>query len=135
MKKLITVLTLFVLTNSVKSQTVDNAVKQVMKPTVDSLKDAISKTQIPANVVWDEILIHPVTRSGNMDTLTVPGIYVLSVEGPSRAVRYIHFFNGQLDISNPMPWKGPGSWSVSVINGRVIVSTTATGITYKRRKL
>ena len=126
---------LLILSSLTASAQVDNAVKQVMKPTTDSLKDAIAKVQVPANVVWDEVLVFPVTRAGSIDTLTTPGIYVLSVEGPSRAVRYIHFFNGQLDISNPMPWKGPGSWTVSVTNGRVIVSTTATGITYKRRKL
>lgn len=133
MKKLI--ILFFLAISFTSSGQVDNAVKQVMKPTTDSLKDAISKVQVPANVVWEEVLVFPVTRTGNIDTLTTPGIYVLSVEGPSRAVRYIHFFNGQLDISNPMPWKGPGSWTVSVTNGRVIVSTTATGITYKRRKL
>lgn len=134
MRKLITIL-LFGSSLTLPAQTVDNSVKQVMKPTTDSLKDAISKVQVPSNVVWEEVLVFPVTRAGNIDTLTTPGIYVLSVEGPSRAVRYIHFFNGQLDISNPMPWKGPGSWTVSVTNGRVIVSTTTTGITYKRRKL
>lgn len=114
------------------AQRVDQAVKEAMKPTTDSLRDAIAKA-VPANVIWEEVVVS--SRTGNVDTLTAPGIYVLSIEGPSRAVRYIHFFNGQLDISNPMPWKGPGSWTVSVINGRVIVSTTATGITYKRRKL
>lgn len=134
MRKLIFII-LFGSSLTLSAQTVDNSVKQVMKPSIDSVKDAISKIQIPANVVWEEVLVFPVTRAGSIDTLTTPGIYVLSVEGPSRAVRYIHFFNGQLDISNPMPWKGPGSWTVSVTNGRVIVSTTATGITYKRRKL
>lgn len=118
-----------------QSQTVDNSVKQVMKPTVDSLKDAISKTQVPANVVWDEVLQVNVTRSGNIDTLTSPGIYVLSVEGSASAVRYVHFNGSSIRTTNPMAWSGAGSWSVSVINGRVIVSTTATGITYKRRKL
>jgi len=33
-----------------KSQSVDNAVKQVMKPSIDSLKEAISKVQVPSNV-------------------------------------------------------------------------------------
>jgi len=117
------------------AQTVDNAVKQTMKPTTDSLKDAISKVQIPAGVVWEEVLVFPVTRSGNMDTLTTPGIYVLSVEGSASAVRYVHFNGTAIRTTNPMAWSGQGSWSVSVINGRVIVSTTATGITYKRRKL
>ena len=117
------------------SAQVDNAVKQVMKPSIDSVKDAISKIQIPANVIWEEILIVPVTKAGVMDTLTTPGIYVLSVEGSASAVRYVHFYNGAIRTTNPMAWSGAGSWSVSVINGRVIVSTTATGVTYKRRKL
>lgn len=133
MKKLITaLLILFSLTASAQ---VDNAVKQVMKPSIDSVKDAISKIQIPANVIWEEILIVPVTRAGNIDTLSVPGIYQLSVEGSASAVRYVHFYNGAIRTTNPMAWSGAGSWSVSVINGRVIVSTTATGVTYKRRKL
>lgn len=134
MKKLLTIL-LIGSSLTLSAQTVDNSVKQVMKPTTDSLKDAISKVQVPSNVVWEEVLVFPVTRAGNIDTLTAPGIYQLSVEGPSRAVRYVHFYNGQIDFTNPMPWKGSGSWTVSVINGRVIVSTTATGITYKRRKI
>ena len=130
MRKLI-ILLLFV--SSAAFGQVDNAVKQVMKPTTDSLKDAISRVQVPAGVIWEEVVVS--SKSGNVDTLTAPGIYVLSVEGSSSAVRYVHFFNGQIRTANPMAWSGPGSWTVSVINGRVIISTTATGITYKRRKL
>jgi len=133
MRKLITIL-LIVCSLTTFGQ-VDNAVKQVMKPSIDSLKDAISKVQVPANVVWEEVLVFPVTRTGNIDTLTTPGIYVLSVEGSASAVRYVHFNGSSIRTTNPMAWSGQGSWTVSVINGRVIVSTTATGITYKRRKL
>ena len=133
MKKLITIL-LIVCSLTATAQ-VDNAVKQVVKPSIDSLKDAISKVQVPANVVWEEVLVFPVTRTGNIDTLTTPGIYVLSVEGSASAVRYVHFNGSSIRTTNPMAWSGAGSWAVSVINGRVIVSTTATGITYKRRKL
>ena len=133
MKKLITIL-LIVCSLTATAQ-VDNAVKQVVKPSIDSLKDAISKVQVPANVVWEEVLVFPVTRTGNIDTLTTPGIYVLSVEGSASAVRYVHFNGSSIRTTNPMAWSGQGSWTVSVINGRVIVSTTATGITYKRRKL
>jgi len=111
---------------------VDNAVKQVMKPTTDSLRDAIAKA-VPADVIWEEVVVS--SRTGNVDTLTDAGIYILSVEGSASAVRYVHFYGGKIRTTNPMAWSGAGSWSVSVINGRVIVSTTATGITYKRRKL
>lgn len=133
MKKIITVL--LIVCSLTASAQVDNAVKQVMKPAIDSVKDAIGKIQIPANVIWEEILILPVTRAGNIDTLTANGIYVLSVEGSASAVRYVHFYNGVIRTVNPMAWSGAGTWSTSVINGKVIVSTTATGITYKRRKL
>lgn len=132
MKKII-ILLLFV--SSAAFGQVDNAVKQVMKPAIDSVKDAISKIQIPANVIWEEVLVYHVTRAGSIDTLSAPGIYVLSVEGSASAVRYVHFYNGVIRSTNPMAWSGAGSWSVSVINGKVIVSTTATGVTYKRRKL
>lgn len=134
MKKLV-LCSVFILCSWIVNGQVDNAVKQVIKPSIDSVKDAISKIQIPANVIWEEILILPVTRAGNIDTLTTPGIYVLSVEGSSSAVRYIHFYNGAIRTTNQMAWSGSGSWSTSVINGKVIVSTTATGITYKRSKL
>jgi len=133
MKKLITIL--LIVCSITASAQVDNAVKQVVKPSIDSLKDAISKVQVPANVVWEEVLVFPVTRAGNIDTLTTPGIYVLSVEGSASAVRYVHFNGSSIRTTNPMAWSGQGSWTVSVINGRVIVSTTATGVTYKRRKL
>ena len=132
MRNLITILLIGSCLN-LSAQTVDNAVKQVMKPTTDSLKDAISKVQIPAGVIWEEVVVS--SRTGNVDTLTDSGIYVLSVEGSASAVRYVHFYGGKIRTTNPMAWSGAGSWSVSVINGRVIVSITGTGITYKRRKL
>jgi hypothetical protein len=137
-KKLIAFILIFsCLTAS--AQTVDNAVKQTMKPTTDSLKDAISKVQIPAGVVWEEVLIVSVTRAGNVDTLTAPGIYELSVTGNATAVRYVAVSGSgttlSIRLSNPMAWAGVGSWAVTVVNGRVIVSTTAMGITYQRRKL
>lgn len=131
MRKLIIILLIAI--SITASAQVDNAVKQVMKPTTDSLKDAISKVQIPAGVIWEEVVVS--SRTGNVDTLTDSGIYVLSVEGSASAVRYVHFYGGKIRTANPMAWGGQGSWTVSVINGRVIVSTTATGITYKRRKL
>jgi hypothetical protein len=118
-----------------KSQTVDNAVKQTIKPSIDSLKDAISKVQVPANVIWEEVLQVNVTRAGNIDTITTPGLYQISVSGSATAVRIIAFNNGIIRTSNPLAWSGAGSWSASVINGRVIISTTGTGLTYQRRKL
>jgi len=130
MTKLLTIL--LIASSLTASAQVDNAVKQVMKPTTDSLKDAIAKA-VPAGVIWEEVVIS--SRTGNVDTLTAPGIYVLSVEGSASAVRYVHFNGSSIRTTNPMAWSGQGSWSVSVINGRVIVSTTATGIIYKRRKL
>jgi len=130
MKKLIIFILIF--SGLTASAQVDNAVKQVMKPTTDSLRDAIAKA-VPDGVIWEELVVS--YRTGNVDTLTDPGIYVLSVEGSASAVRYVHFYGGKIRTTNPMAWSGAGSWSVSVINGRVIVSTTATGITYKRRKL
>lgn len=130
MKKLIFLLLIsFSLTASAQ---VDEAVKQVMKPTTDSLRDAIAKA-VPADVIWEEVVAS--SRTGNVDTLADPGIYVLSVEGSASAVRYVHFYGGKIRTTNPMAWSGQGSWSVSVINGRVIVSISGTGITYKRRKL
>lgn len=131
MKRLITII--LILSGLTASAQVDNAVKQVVKPSIDSLKDAISKVQVPAGVIWEEVVVS--SKSGNVDTLTAPGIYVLSVEGTSSAVRYVHFFNGQIRTTNPMAWSGAGAWAVSVINGRAIVSVNATGVTYKRRKL
>jgi len=130
MRKIITIL-LIALSLTATAQ-VDNAVKQVMKPTTDSLRDAIAKA-VPADVIWEEVVVS--SRTGNVDTLIDPGIYLLSVEGSASAVRYVHYYGGKIRTTNPMAWSGQGSWSVSVINGRVIVSTTATGIIYKRRKL
>ena len=131
MRNLITILLIGSCLN-LSAQTVDNAVKQVMKPTTDSLRDAIAKS-VPADVIWEELVVS--SRTGNVDTLTDPGIYVLSVEGSASAVRYVHFYGGKIRTANPMAWGGSGSWTVSVINGKVIVSITGTGITYKRRKL
>ena len=137
MKKLIAILLIIFSLNA--SAQVDNAVKQVVKPSIDSLKEAIGKVQVPANVVWEEVLIYRVTRAGNIDTLTAPGIYELSVTGSATAVRIVavSVTNGTVSIrtANPLTWSGTGTWSTAIINNRVIISTTATGITYQRRKL
>jgi hypothetical protein len=86
-------------------------------------------------VIWDEVLVYPVTRAGNIDTLTVAGIYEISVTGNATAVRLIAFNNGVIRTTNPMAWSGVGGLTTTVINGVVVISTTATGITYQRRKL
>ena len=69
---------------------VDNAVKQVMKPSIDSLKDAISKIQVSDNVSWDTLYVVNSTRGGNLDTLTSPGMYQLTVTGNISLVRIVN---------------------------------------------
>lgn len=137
MTKLITIL--LIVSCLTGSAQVDNAVKQVMKPAIDSVKDAIAKVQVPANVIWEEVLSYNVTRAGNIDTLTAPGLYQLTVTGSATAVRIVavSVTNGAVSIrtANPLAWSGTGTWSASVINGKVIISTTAAGLIYQRRKL
>jgi len=90
---------------------VDNAVKQVMKPTTDSLRDAIAKA-VPADVIWEEVVVS--SRTGNVDTLTDAGIYILSVEGSASAVRYVHFYGGKIRTTNPMLELPLKSWTTLV---------------------
>ena len=138
MKKLI-ILLLFPLMAT--SQTVDNSVKQVMKPSIDSLKDAISRieSQSISNVSWDTLYVVNVTRAGSLDTLTTPGMYQLTITGNATAVRLlaVSVTNNVWSIRtvNPMTWSGLGTLTTSVVNNRVIISTTATGIIYQRQKL
>ncbi len=137
MRKLI-ILLLFPL--MAKSQTVDNAVKQIMKPQIDSVKDAIAAIQTtPSNVYWDTVYVVNVTRAGALDTLTTAGVYQLTVSGSATAVRILAVSVSGTTVSvrttNPLAWSGVGTLTTSVVNGRVIISTTATGIIYQRQKL
>lgn len=122
------------------AQTVDNSVKQVMKPSIDSLKDAISKIQTPDNISWDTLYVVNATNGGNLDTLTATGIYQLTVTGGISAVRIVYVAKSSTGVysirtANPMALSGTGTFTTSVINNRVIISSTATNIIYQRQKL
>lgn len=138
MKKLI-ILLLFPI--MAKSQTVDNAVKAIMKPQIDSVKASIAAIQItPSNVYWDTLYVVNVTRGGNIDTLSSPGIYQLTVTGNISLVRVVYVAKSATGVysirtANPLSLSGTGTFSTSVVNNQVIVSTTATGIIYQRQKL
>jgi len=137
MKKLI-ILLLFPF--MAKSQTVDNAVKQIMKPQIDSVKASIAAIPTtPSNVYWDTVYVVNVTRAGVLDTLTTAGVYQLTVSGSATAVRVLAVSVSGTTVSirttNPMAWSGVGTWTTSVVNNRVIISTTGTGLIYKREKL
>lgn len=138
MKKLLTLILFFSFFTA--SAQVDNAVRQVMKPSIDSLKDAISRVQVSGNVTWDTVYVVNSTRSGNLDTLTAPGMYQLTVTGNISLVRIVNVFLSSTGVysirtSNPMTLSGTGTFTTSVINNRVIISTTATNIIYQRQKL
>lgn len=134
MRKLLTLLLVFPF--AANSQ-VDNAVKQIVKAEIAPLSAKLDSLNISQE--YDTILVVSVSKAGNIDTLTVPGIYKLSVEGNASAVRLIYVSrsaSGTLSFrtANPLAWSGPGTWSTAVVNNRVVVSTTATGIIYKREK-
>jgi len=137
MKKLI-ILLLFPI--MAQSQTVDNAVKYVMKPQIDSINAAIAAIQTtPSNVYWDTVYVVNVTRAGVLDTLTTAGVYQLTISGSATAVRVLAVSVSGATVSvrtsNPLAWSGAGALTTSVVNNRVIISTTATGIIYQRQKL
>lgn len=140
MRKLILCSLITLCSWAVNAQTVDNAVRGIMNPQIDSIKASISSIQTAtSNVYWDTVYVVSVTRASAIDTLTAPGIYELSVTGSVTAVRYVMVSasNGIVSIrtANPLAWSGIGAWSTSVVNNRVIVSTTATNIIYQRKKL
>lgn len=119
---------------------VDNAVKQVMKPSIDSLKDAISKIQVSDNISWDTLYVVNSTRGGNLDTLTSPGMYQLTVTGNISLVRIVNVSLSSTGVysirtANPLALSGTGTFTTSVVNNRVIISSTATNIIYQRQKL
>lgn len=116
---------------------VDAAVKQIVRTELAPMTAKLDSLNTADD--YDTVLVITVSKAGNIDTLTVPGIYKLTVEGTASAVRLIYVSRssaGVLSIrtANPLAWSGAGTWSTSVVNGRVIVSTTATGIIYKREK-
>lgn len=142
MKKLLIILTLSILTKFVNGQVneaVDTRAKNIVNTEVPPLVK-VEVNKVLGEVVFDTIYIKQITRGGNIDTLTTPGIYQLSVTGAASAVRLIYVSRNNAGVysvrtSNPMAWSGTGTWSTSVINGRVVVSTTATNIVYQRMKL
>ena len=138
MKKLLTLILFF--SCFAASAQVDNAVRQVMKPSIDSLKNAISKIQTPDNVSWDTLYVVNAANGGNLDTLNTPGIYQLTVTGGISLVRIVQVSRSATGVysirtANPMALAGTGTFTTSVINNRVIISTTATNIIYQRQKL
>ena len=132
---------LFVLTNFVNGQVneaVDARAKNVVSAEVPPLvKSEVGK--VLGEIVFDTVLIKSISRAGNIDTINTPGIYTLSVTGGASAVRIIYVSKSAAGVwsirtSNPLTWSGTGTWTTSVTNGRVIVSTTANNIVYQREK-
>lgn len=116
---------------------VDNAVKQVVRAEIAPINARLDSLNMSQE--YDTVLVVSVSKVGNIDTLTATGIYKLTVEGSASAVRLIYVSRGSAGVlsirtANPLAWSGAGTWSTSVVNNRVIVSTTATGIIYKREK-
>lgn len=141
MKKLVFCSVFILCSWFVNGQTVDNAVKAIMKPQIDSIKTAISATQTaPTNVYWDTVYVVNVTRSGNVDTLKDAGHYQISVSGALSGERIVYVAKSSTGVysirtANPLSWSGIGTLTTSVVNNQVIVSTTATNIIYQRQKL
>jgi hypothetical protein len=112
-----------------------------MKPQIDSIKASISVIPTtPSNVYWDTLYIVNVVRGGNIDTLSAPGIYQLTVTGSLSGVRVIYVAKSATGVysirtANPLTLSGTGTFTTSVVNNQVIVSTTATNIIYQRQKL
>lgn len=116
----------------------DAAVKEMVRAEVKPLSAKIDS--LNSAVEYDTVLVASIGKAGNIDTLTAPGIYQLTVSGSASAVRLLYLSRSASGVvtirtANPMAWAGAGTWAASVINNRVIISTTATGITYQRQKL
>ena len=136
MKKLIFII-LFGSCLNLSAQTVDQAVKQIVRAEITPLMARIDSLNVSQE--YDTVLVVSVGKAGNIDTITATGIYKLTIEGNASAVRLIYVSrsaSGVLSIrtANPLTWSGAGTWSTSVVNNRVIVSTTASNIIYKREK-
>lgn len=121
------------------NKAVDDRVKPIISTEVPPLVK-IEVSKVLGEVVFDTIYIKEVTRGGNIDTLTTPGIYQLSVTGTASGVRIVYVTknaNGvySIRVSNPLAWSGTGTWTTAVTGGRVIVSTTNTSLTYQREKI
>lgn len=141
MRKLILCSLITLCSWAVNAQTVDNAIKAIMKPQIDSVKASIAAIPTtPSNVYWDTLYVVNVVRGGNIDTLSSPGIYQLTVTGNMSLVRVVYVAKSATGVysirtANPLALSGTGTFTTSVVNNQVIVSTTATGIIYQRQKL
>lgn len=139
MKKLLIILLVTLsLSKGVNAQ-VNEAVDQRVKPIVVSEVKKEVETSL-GQIAWDTVYVKQITRAGNIDTLTAPGIYQLSVTGGASAVRIVYVSRSAagtyaIRTSNPLAWSGTGTWSTAVSNGRVIVSTTNNNILYQRIKI
>lgn len=139
MKKILFILTLSVLTSVINGQDVNKAVDDRVKPLVTTEVTKQVGEQI-GQIEFDTLVVKTIRTAGNIDTLTTPGIYQLSVTGTASAVRFVvvnRNSNGNYSIrtSNPLAWSGSGTWATSVVNNRVIVSTTNNNIIYQREKI
>ena len=134
---MIKLLTIFLLIPFAAFSQVDAAVKQIVRTELAPITAKLDSLNTAD--AYDTVLVIIVSKSGNVDTITATGIYKLTVEGTASAVRLIYVSRssaGVLSIrtANPLAWSGAGTWTTSVINNRVVVSTTASGIIYKREK-
>ncbi len=137
MKTLI-LLTFIILTNFVNGQ-----VTEAVDGRIDAKVPALVKSEVESNlkmIEFDTLYIKSISKTGNIDTLLSPGIYQLSVTGSASAVRFLYVSRNNAGVysirtSNPLAWSGTGTWTTGVVNGRVIVSTTATNIVYQRMKI
>jgi len=140
MKNLFFLFLLFLSINSIGqvNEAVDTRAKNIVATEVPPLvKVEVSK--VLGEVVFDTIYIKQITRGGNIDTLTAPGKYRLSVTGTASLERIVVVTVNQngvysIRVSNPLSWLGAGTFTTSVINNRVIVSTTNNSILYQREK-
>lgn len=137
MKKIIAVIAFLVSLNSF------GQVTEAVDSRIDTKVPALVKVEVENKlgmIEFDTLYIRYVSKTGNIDTLTTPGIYQLSVTGSASAVRFVvvsRNSNGVYSIrtSNPLAWSGAGTWATSVVNNRVIVSTTNNNIIYQREKI
>ncbi len=116
---------------------VEAAIRQIVWAETGPLSRKIDSINMSQE--YDTVLVVSVSKAGNIDTLTAPGIYKLTIEGNASAVRLIYVSRSASGVlstrtANPLAWSGAGTWSTAVVNNRVVVSTTATGIIYKREK-
>lgn len=125
-----------IISNFCNSQVTEAVDSRIITISPSLIKSEVNK--FLAEIIYDTVFVKSVSTPGNIDTISVQGTYILSVEGSASLLKTLYVGKSSSGIisirqSNQLAWSGSGALTVSVTNNLVVVSTTGKDFIYKRK--